>query len=106
MNTHTRGPWRIRETQSGNGWFILGDNLILGVVNYDDDDDGIGHEASCMNANLISAAPNLFDSLQELIDISLQAMSSGDWKVDGACDPSAILLRAEKAISKATGEQS
>jgi hypothetical protein len=40
--------------------------------------------------------------LAEGIELVRAAIESGDWEVDGACDPSAWLARAEQAISSAS----
>jgi hypothetical protein len=36
--------------------------------------------------------------IKDLVEIIKQAIESGDWKVDGACDPDLALYRAEKAL--------
>ena len=56
------------------------------------------------NASLIAAAPDLLGSTRGLLEIIQAAIASGDWKVDGACDPDIEIRRAEAAIAKAAGE--
>lgn len=57
------------------------------------------------NARLAAAAPDLLLALSGLLATSRQAITSGDWKVDGACDPEIDFLRADATIAKALGEQ-
>lgn len=40
----------------------------------------------------------MIEIIEELVDSIEQAIKSGDWVVDGACDPTAVLVRAKKAI--------
>jgi len=55
------------------------------------------------DARLIAAAPDLLKHLRELVEIVDAAISAGDWKVDGCCDPSLSLDWARAAIAKAEG---
>ena len=36
--------------------------------------------------------------IHDLVSCIEQAIQSGDWKVDGACDPTLVLLRAKKFL--------
>ena len=38
------------------------------------------------------------DELKDLLEAVEVAIASGDWKVDGACDPDFVIQRAKKAI--------
>lgn len=38
------------------------------------------------------------DELKDLLEAVEAAIASGDWKVDGACDPDAVIQRAKKAL--------
>jgi len=40
------------------------------------------------------------DELKNLLEAVEAAIASGDWKVDGTCDPDAVIQRAKKAIEK------
>ena len=40
------------------------------------------------------------EALKELLDIVEAAIQSGDWKVDGACDPDLVIRRAKKALAQ------
>jgi hypothetical protein len=40
----------------------------------------------------------MIEIIEELVESIEQAIKSGDWVVDGACDPMAGLVRAKKAI--------
>ena len=43
--------------------------------------------------------------IRELVECMEAAIQSGDWKVDGACDPTLVLLRARKAIAELEKEE-
>ena len=53
---------------------------------------------------LIAAAPDLLWALRNLSAIVDAAILSGDWKVDGACDPDMDIAAARAAIAKARGD--
>jgi hypothetical protein len=38
------------------------------------------------------------DELKDLLEAVEAAIASGDWKVDGACDPDVVIQRAHKAL--------
>ncbi len=38
--------------------------------------------------------------LSEALEVMLAAITSGDWKVDGACDPHATIVRLTNQLSK------
>lgn len=38
------------------------------------------------------------EELKDLLEAVETAIASGDWKVDGACDPDAVIQRAKKAL--------
>lgn len=39
-------------------------------------------------------------AVEDLADAIKSAINSGDWKVDGACDPDAAIKRAESLLSR------
>ena len=41
-----------------------------------------------------------YTQISDMLDIMEQAIKSGDWKVDGACDPDMIMRRAEDMLSR------
>ena len=43
---------------------------------------------------------NLCDALARLVETTEKAIESGDWKVDGACDPDADLERARYVLRR------
>jgi hypothetical protein len=75
----------------------------LAVCYGSDDFKVVGEEVGSANARLIAAAPDLIKHLRELVEIADSAISAGDWKVDGCCDPSLSLDWARAAIAKAEG---
>lgn len=42
----------------------------------------------------------LYESLKGLLDVVQGAIASGDWAVDGACDPDMEIIRAIRAITE------
>lgn len=54
---------------------------------------------------LTAQRAELLEALRSLRATCRQAINSGDWKVDGACDPDMDFMRADAVIAKATGEQ-
>ena len=40
-------------------------------------------------------------ALEDLIEVVEAAINAGDWKVDGACEPTMALIRAKKALAQA-----
>ena len=92
---HTPGPWAER-----NGRIFQTDREELTIANVARAFDG---DYSPANARLIASAPDLLSALKGLQEIVKAALDSGVWVVDGSCDPDAQMIRAEKAIEKATG---
>ena len=98
----TPGPWEYFPKLSGSenhrgfrigvdkGWFIA-DAMPI-------DMDGKEGEA---NARLIAAAPDLLEALQLLLDIERGGDQGGSFRERLY----AAFRKAEKAVSKATGEQ-
>lgn len=46
---------------------------------------------------------DLADCVRELLGVIEQAIRSGDWMVDGACDPDADIERAKALLLKLEG---
>lgn len=55
------------------------------------------------NARLIDVAPEGLAAGVDLLGVVKAAIRTGDWRVDGACDPDAAIRRMESFIDKATG---
>jgi hypothetical protein len=103
MNAHTSGPWVIVRRESASG---IGQVLEVLDANGDavcNDETYYPTPLDERNAPLIAAAPDLLNTLRELVEIVDAAISAGDWKVDGCCDPSLSLDWALAAIAKAEG---
>lgn len=97
---HTPGPWTHSIEKTGEGLEVKAGEVYViagcgccGSPWMDNVDD----------AKLIAAAPEMLDALADLLDGVESAIKSGDWKVDGACDPEMSINRAKAAIAKATG---
>jgi hypothetical protein len=99
MSAHTPGPW----TQDKYGNVLAnGEGLLVSGVCLPNGVHPRRGEAEA-NARLIASAPDLLKHLRELVEIVDAAISAGDWKVDGCCDPSLSLDWARAAIAKAEG---
>ena len=44
-------------------------------------------------------------ALEDLIEAVEAAINAGDWKVDGACDPTLVLIRAKEALAQPDQDQ-
>jgi hypothetical protein len=40
------------------------------------------------------------EALKELLEAVEEAIQSGDWKVDGACDPDSVIRRSKEALAQ------
>ena len=101
MNTkHTPGPWKVEQRFSGNR-FIHSDNSQSPICRVAFVGMGIGVDESKANADLIAAAPELLEALENLLDAVRQ-------NIDGK-PPTADQIfeigghAAVAAIAKATG---
>ena len=94
---HTPGPWKywgkLSGSENSNGFSITDADLYWIADVSPRDSDGIAGES---NARLIAAAPELLESLAELV---ARFGTRAKDRVDMA-----IITDAEKAIAKATGE--
>jgi hypothetical protein len=100
----TKGPWELSHSGYANAPFVIfagerapnyknqfplsGVNAIAEIFH----DESPAHEEQAANAQLIATAPELFESLQALIDITPFATNQAD---------AAIRLRARDALRKA-----
>ena len=103
MSAHTPGPWRRGKCYQS----IVADAPVPGIKGSDDVEayggNLIAESVATQNIPLIAAAPELLNTLRELVEIVDAAISAGDWKVDGCCDPSLSLNWARATIAKAGG---
>ena len=106
---HTPGPWQVMggERLVWVSAHLAGPSDICDLYHYSakapENDGFVLKENAEANAHLIAAAPDLLEALEGLWDVVEGAIQSGDWQIDGACDPDAELHRAERAIKKAKG---
>lgn len=93
---HTKGPWDAKPcflTSDAVG--IFADNVYLAVVKNSD----FTFDQNMANACLMAAAPELLESLQDVVEI-LEVML----RIDGEPRPGSIGYKARAAIAKAKGE--
>ena len=96
-NKHTQGPWRI--------WNLNNNTVVAGeigkaIVMAECSPAFISGEAAIANAKLISAAPELLEALEQVLDdLSSSTMKFPDF---GVCE--AAWDQAIEAIKKAGGE--
>lgn len=97
MSKHTPGPWRIEIEDSPDAeWSRRWPNIIADEYEVVGTEGMYGDlETDMANARLIAAAPELLQSLQEVIQYF-------DAPGDG-CFSDAQLAKARAAIAKATG---
>jgi hypothetical protein len=104
MSVHTPGPWSAKNDGR--------EPIAPGVVILDDD-NACGDPECCgpptywisikrEDANLIAAAPDLLDSLEDLLEVALVLRPE---TVGDEMDKEARIAYAQFAIAKATGEQ-
>jgi hypothetical protein len=101
---HTPGPWVVPPDSDGFSIETVDGRIIAQAMQVSPPTNPFRHQERRANARLIAAAPDLLNTLRELVEIADAAISAGDWKVDGCCDPSLSLDWARAAIAKVTGE--
>ena len=84
---HTPGPWKATKDPHS----IRGEDYCIGMETDVAQIDRVAVCSEC-DASLISAAPDLLDALQLVVDTA----ENGGW-------PSAVLVIAKAAIAKAVG---
>ena len=100
MAGHTPGPWRVDESHI-NGSINAGKRHVAmaNFYNCHDEEVRVTREHQEANAQLISAAPDLFEALKKAIDALERADDS--FGVPGL---HGIINEADAAIRKAEGE--
>ena len=104
---YTQGQWNFVANENGEGEIGVGyfdtseqgfsDYTIATTYGFADPEEGIS------NARLIACAPELLQATLELALAIQIAIDSGDWKIDGAYDPTLALERAKNLVTKAIG---
>lgn len=97
MSEFTKGPWSQKESYDIEIW---SDNeLVCNIPTWDPDNTGynVCNEVAA-NANLIAAAPDMLEALEEL---TAMVERQPDFNDDG---DGLMLSRCHKAIKKAKGE--
>lgn len=92
MSTFTPGPWAVLYNPMGVDYVVGDDCTICSMPGWDADYE----DEELANARLISAAPDLYEALKELIDMDV-AYQRGQ-KVSDAVD------KARAALAKAEGK--
>ena len=91
MTTHTPGPWRFSGMAIYNAEATLPSHKIASMSCSLKD----AHEMQA-NARLIAAAPDLLESLQEILNIGTDLLPSAQYRP--------IINRAKKAVAKANAK--
>lgn len=106
MNKHTPGPWRFYTEPQPNGCPIVGNDKGLMVamlahsINYPEQ-----FGEAMANAQLIAAAPELLEALQELNNyVTQEQMATDGAVVYSTTQVNRIAFIARAAIAKAKGE--
>ena len=92
LTRHTVGPWKDVQTNRGIEIAAGSDGYILNLT-----PNGRGIANFKANAQLVSAAPELLESLIQLREWII-------W-VGGSDDPGQLILAADAAIQKAKGKE-
>ena len=98
MVYHTPGPWEIRKNQYGQ-YDVVARTPTDGIAFVDKRDDA---KEELANANLISAAPELLEALEELTRWFDDGVST--WEPHCSPEYAAMWRRVRNAIAKAKGE--
>ena len=122
MSSYTPGPWyaaysKTNEFGGGNirsNHHVDGEGALLFETGPMFHDYEVNREEELANLRLASAAPDLFDSVLELLDVAQFNHSDCEWESDTKCraeqygDGNAgehsYLRKAEQAIARAKGE--
>jgi hypothetical protein len=97
---HTPGQWKMGFNFTNEQAIIGKDGKVVADASWT---GGSGCELSIDNpadANLITAAPDLLEALQDLFDADMEHVLMGD----GKDDQIEAIAKARAAIAKATGE--
>ena len=100
---HTPGPWVVNASENGLVW-VDGDSETVSICDlYHRHKDGefISKENVKANARLISAAPDMYEALADLLS-SLEVVWSKGFAAREDLEPEIKFARA--ALSKAEGE--
>jgi len=98
MSKYTKGPWTMRESNFAfhiYGVFKKSKNAFITAAYWKNPDYGASREEAKANAQLIAAAPELYEALNTLVQFVADG-AKGD-HLEGA------LRTAERAIKKAEG---
>jgi len=99
MSNHTPGPWVAKESEFPKVINIHVNVEGSPIANVATDFNWRPKEEGKANAQLIAAAPEMYDALKELVDL-VEGIMLGDYKPD-----SFTLQPARFAISKAEGSE-
>lgn len=95
--SYTKGPWRVVEADTPGVLYISGPAQTLTIITTALDLDFADYVKRTADAQLIAAAPELFETLQEVVAF-WDSITMEDYVND-------IHVRARAAIAKAKGEQ-
>jgi len=97
MSEYTKGPWTVNKEFGMQGMIEADQHPVAATCGYASPK---GREA---NANLIAAAPELFEALVNITDRYIALVSSGDCGFWDEEDEDQV-IKAKEAIAKAKGE--
>jgi len=100
MSKYTPGPWRYSTAPQPNGCPIIGAGPLMVAMLAHTVNEPAQRETDHANARLIAAAPDLLESLQQLVAESVNPHDGSEYE-DGEW---IALDKARAAIAKATGE--
>ena len=74
------GPWHYYAAEDGKPIYNHGNFAIAYMDAYtpDEEDDGLWEQETDANGNLVAAAPELLECLQDILEVFNQAAATGD----------------------------
>lgn len=101
-------PWEItcEDYNDGRVWSVEAHDGA-GITEFDCNEEQFGFEEGFANAHLIVAAPNMYKTEYDLVDVIERLMNgfAGTCETPSQDDVVAALDAAKKALSKAAGEE-
>ena len=97
----TKGEWYIKNEENENWkenyFYLYADEKPIATI-YGDNAVWLTKEEELANAKAIKEVPSLIECILEAKELMNKAIDSGDWKVDGACDPDYLFGKINRII--------